>query len=617
MFLSSPGVTAGIGLVSLALLAGCAAFPVGGPDSSNSAESSAPTVAPPDAGGVPYVTSFEGAPEAAGLEDLMQQASHLIALQDKPPASMVGLRRRADEDSKRLNDVLRSRGFYAGSVTPQIEAGDPATVTLHVAPGEAYRLGRFEFEFQGTPPLPGAVPDIKDLGITLGMTAEAVPVVDAERALVAHFSEHGHPDAQVIDRQVSVDHETRLMTVRLIVDTGPRVCFGPLRFNGLKTVQKSYLRKLVPWKPGQLYQASLLESYRRTLRESGLFATVSAKVAAQEGANGQAPVVLTLEEAAHRSIGAGLAYATAEGPSAKAFWEHRNYWGNGETLRLTSSGGLIEQALELSYRKPSFLLRRQDFLALATVSRQDTDAYNRIGGGLRAGLERRSGNHWKSGVFGTMELSQVEDNEGRHLSKLFGLPIQLEWDNTDDLLDPTRGSRFGLYGTPYVGHTDNLQMFGLLEGRGSVYQALDNEGDFVLAGRLRLGSIFGEARKDIPADKRFYAGGGGSIRGYEYQMVGPLDAEGKPEGGLSVFEMGVEFRIKLTEDFGLVPFIDGGVADGSLLPSLSGRLQWAGGLGLRYHTPIGPLRFDVALPINGRRDIDERFQFYISIGQAF
>jgi translocation and assembly module TamA len=126
----------------------------------------------------------------------------------------------------------------------------------------------------------------------------------------------------------------------------------------------------------------------------------------------------------------------------------------------------------------------------------------------------------------------------------------------------------------------------------------------------------GAERDEIPADIRFYAGGGGSIRGYAYQSVGPTQ-NNEPIGGRSLITMSAELRIKITEKMGLVAFVDGGSAFESAFPDFEETLQWGGGLGFRYFTAIGPLRLDVGIPINRRAGIDDSFQIYVSIGQAF
>jgi translocation and assembly module TamA len=199
---------------------------------------------------------------------------------------------------------------------------------------------------------------------------------------------------------------------------------------------------------------------------------------------------------------------------------------------------------------------------------------------------------------------------------LISLPGRFTWDTSDDLLDPTRGGRLNLRLAPFF---DTFKgSLGFVKGYGSYsrYLKISKKPFLVLAGRAALGSIWGEERDSIPADERWYAGGGGSVRGFAYQFAGPL-FDGDPIGGRSLLELSFELRAKVTKKIGIVTFIDGGSAFKAEFPDFKEDLRWGGGVGVRYYTPIGPVRLDVAVPLNPREDIDDPFQIYISIGQAF
>jgi translocation and assembly module TamA len=185
-------------------------------------------------------------------------------------------------------------------------------------------------------------------------------------------------------------------------------------------------------------------------------------------------------------------------------------------------------------------------------------------------------------------------------------------------MNPTRGSRLWLGVAPYLTTGDDNNAFFAGETNISAYKSLHQEDRIVVAGRVRAGSILGESRAEIPASKRFYAGGGGSIRGYQFKKVGPLDDQNDPIGGRSVIELSAEARFRITERIGLVPFLDGGTVftNPDFTTEGDDTIRWAAGLGGRYFTVIGPIRLDVAFPIN-KRDVDDDFQFYVSIGQAF
>jgi translocation and assembly module TamA len=250
-----------------------------------------------------------------------------------------------------------------------------------------------------------------------------------------------------------------------------------------------------------------------------------------------------------------------------------------------------------------------------TAKRQNSDAFDEESLAATAILERRINPRWRYSYGGSVELSQIEEDTRDTTNTLFGAPLRLNYDGTDDLLDPTSGRRLGLSLTPYIGTFSRNVTFGVAEAAGSSYLAVPDE-RLVFAGRFRIGSAIGERTSQIPANKRFYAGGGGSVRGYELESLGLLDADGDPLGGRSVLELGLESRIRVNEDIGIVPFLEGGNVFDDPVPNGSGTLRWAAGIGLRYFTLVGPLRFDIAVPLD-ERPSDDDYQIYISIGQAF
>ena len=150
---------------------------------------------------------------------------------------------------------------------------------------------------------------------------------------------------------------------------------------------------------------------------------------------------------------------------------------------------------------------------------------------------------------------------------------------------------------------------------GSTYLDLSGEGNLVLAGRLSVASVSGGSIDELPADRLLYAGGGGSVRGYEFRSISPEDEDGDPTGGRGLVESSIELRYRFL-DYGIVPFFDAGTVTEHTFPSFDEQLQYAAGLGLRYYSAIGPIRADVAVPLNPRPE-DDPVAFYISIGQAF
>ena len=335
-------------------------------------------------------------------------------------------------------------------------------------------------------------------------------------------------------------------------------------------------------------------------------------VADAPAADGTVPVTVTVEELPGNFVGGGLSYATEDGPGIKLFWGDRNLFGNAERLEITARVSEPYQGIEASFRRPLFLRREQSLLLRGEAAIQDTEAFYSQGLQLSAKVERRLTPQLAVSV--GLDLSQSRITEAG-LTKditLLGLPLGLTRDTTDNLLDPTRGDRTTLQVTPYVGTSGT---FGIVRLRESAYLSLTDS--VVLAGWVGAGAILGGDTRDIPAPLRFYAGGGGSVRGYAFQKAGPLDGGGRPLGGRSLIEFGGEVRWRFLEDFGIAPFIEAGNVSDSMLPDPGEELFVGAGIGLRYYSPIGPVRLDVGVPLRRRSGIDDGYQIYVSLGQAF
>ncbi|MDR2724999.1 MAG: BamA/TamA family outer membrane protein [Candidatus Adiutrix sp.] len=329
------------------------------------------------------------------------------------------------------------------------------------------------------------------------------------------------------------------------------------------------------------------------------------------------PVRLALTAAAARTVGGQINYDTDFGPGVKLYWEHRNLLGHGDRLRLDLPVWADLQELTATYRYPFLSRPDQDFIARGGLLHQDTEAYRLWSGSVTAGLERRLSRRWRASLSGYLEGGVLEDpDRSREQFHVVGLPVTAGYDRTDDLLDPTRGARLNLMAAPYIGtYREGFQVFRTrLEGQAFLPLGTPRA---VLALRGLWGGLWGiDDSQEIPSSLRFYSGGGGSVRGYDYQSVGPRSGDGKPLGGLAQVETGAEARLRFTESLGAVAFLDGGTVYARATDRLFQELMWGTGAGLRYFTPVGPVRLDVAVPLD-RRPGDSSWQLYLSLGQSF
>jgi translocation and assembly module TamA len=336
-------------------------------------------------------------------------------------------------------------------------------------------------------------------------------------------------------------------------------------------------------------------------------------------------MTIATTERLHRTIGAGLAYNTSQGAAARVFWENRNLFGGAEYLRLSAEGGQQIAAFRANFRRPDFLALEQDFLATAEIANDEPVAYHSRRAIATAGLERRFDHLLTGGVAFEVEKANVvqlanlnpfiASQRTQHYA-LVGVPAYVKLDKTDNLLNPTTGYRAQLAVTPAHTFSGSNLTFVTNLVSGSTYWGLGSEERAILAGKVAFGSLYGAPLLPLPADQRIYAGGGGSIRPYGYQMAGPLDRGNVPIGGRSSLVLNLEARIKITETIGIVPFVDAGSYYESPVPQLGRTLLYGVGLGLRYYTAFGPLRIDLATPLH-KRSADSPIQVYISLGQAF
>jgi translocation and assembly module TamA len=415
-----------------------------------------------------------------------------------------------------------------------------------------------------------------------------------------------------------VDHDADAMDLTLRVNAGPLVRFGDIEVTGLEEVEREFVERRLPWQPGELITSERLAEGQRLLRETDLFSTIRTRLGETPDATGRLPVTVIVTERKHRSIEVGVRYRTDEGPGGNVAWEHRNFFGRGERVRAELDVSAIAGFLTGTFRKPDVWIRDLALITETELAFENPDAYESESATARVGLERRFREGMTLTAGPAFRAEQVEEaNSGRQDEfGLVSLPVLFNWDRSDDRLDPSRGGRLSLENEPFVDTFGNDLVFNKSRLEYMHYLQVLEEPRLVLAGRSAIGTLFGASRAEVPANLRFYAGGGGSVRGFGFQTAGELDGQDDPIGGRSLFEASGEVRLRVTETVGVVAFLDLGAAFTSSFPDFDDELRIGAGPGIRYFSPVGPLRVDLGFPVNPR-DSDDAFQLYISIGQAF
>lgn len=566
---------------------------------------------------VPYAVEFPAALPSDVL-DLLRSASETESLQDRPPASLYLLRRRAAGDRDRLKEALAARGWFASDVSFEVvEDASPVRVVFAVTPGPRYALKDVSVRYPDGTDAPR--PDAEALGLKIGEPSLAEEIRDGASRLLDFLAERGRPFPRAQEPRLVADHADRSVSVEYAVDPGPSAVFGETTFEGAPNVEKDFLRHKEPWRPGDPYKRSLLDEFQSRLLAANLFSLVRVEAAPRLEDGSRLPIRVELAERPAKTVSGGLFYRSDEGPGALAAWEHRNLQGAGERLELSAQASSLSKGLGAVYTKPEFLDQANSLRLSGRLARDTTEAYDSSGLVASAVIDRRLTDKLTVGAGLGLDAADIreEDDNEETTYLLFSIPAHIDWNNKNDLLNPTAGQTASLNVTPYWDLTqgDNGFVKGLFTG--TTYFQLLTSPSVVWAARGAYGVIGGSTRAAIPADKRFYAGGGGSVRGYPYQTVGPLDDDDKPLGGRSLLELSNELRYRITQTIGAVAFLDGGAAYAEQFPDLDKTFLWGAGLGLRYHAPFGPLRLDVAVPLDKRPGVDDDFQIYVSIGQAY
>lgn len=556
---------------------------------------------------IPYTLTVNGPADEEVAERIRAELT-LEKRREQGVPSIGVLEARLNRDVARAKEVLAAYGYYDGVVTPHvIDNGVSAEVTLTVEQGLLYKIGRFDIVWDGPRP---ATPV---LAFATGLPASGRNIVAAGDRVLARLKADGYYDSDMVERRAVLDRPAGKVDVTLTLTAGRVVTVGGFDIQGAEEIPETRIARLSTLEIGELLTPKRLKDAEDRLLETGIFNEARADTV------GSAPartVRLTVGERPMRSVSGAIKWSMQDGFAIEAAWEHRNIFGDAERLRTALTLGQQRQALEVTLRRYDTIFDGHTLLATFEIAHEDVDGQVYEHGALIGTLETNIYDKIVGRYGASVEFVRDEGLSNGGDYALIGLRGEVAFDNSNDLLDPTEGYRVTLRALPYLGYNGDLRNFVILEALGSAYLPLDRQKEFVLAGRLRVGAIFGEDRDDIPLPKRFFAGGGGSIRGYSYKRAGPLNPADEPVGGASVIEINAEARWRINEDFGAVAFVDGGGAFEGSMPGDGGDWFIGAGLGVRYYSPIGPVRLDVAMPINAREG-EPGVQIYISIGQAF
>lgn len=592
---------------------------------------------------LPYVATINVRTSDDALRRSIEDASALWTDRETPASGRGGLISKARGDYRRLLAALYAEGYYGGEISIRVggrEAADMTLaenippnvpVTIVVVPGPVFTFGRTEIvnrpPFGETRP-EDAVDPPSSVGFQTGDTARAGAIGAASGLAVEQWRQLARAKARETDRDIVADHPASRLDVRLVIDPGRRAHYGPLRVSGNERMDAGFIAWMADLPEGEDFDPDDIRAAEDRLARLGVFSSIRLEEAEVIGPDGSLPFTISVEERRRRTIGFGATYSSIDGLGLSAYGLHRNLFGRAERLRLdlsvarigeTSDATDLDYNAALSFVRPGVITPDTNFGASIVARQLSFDTYDERSVTGRIGLTHEFGG-WLTGEL-WLEASHaryVDDFGIRYFTQLAGVG-NAQYDRRDSQLDPTRGYFLAASLRPaYEFEYGNASLRGTLEGR--VYRGFGADSRFVLAGRARVGSYLGPSVAESPPDQLFFAGGGGSIRGYAFRSIGieTRDAEGKRivQGGKGLVEGSIEARARLWGNFGGVAFVDGGtVTQDSNLGGFDD-MRFGVGVGVRYFTGFGPVRVDVATPIDPRPQ-DSDFALYIGIGQAF
>ena len=578
--------------------------------------------------GIPFEVILKDADSAQQYSDLIDLIKDGISLQR---AENLTLKRYADPrkisrfEQDIIIRILKSRGYYRYFVSAKLIDNKQTNASVNsnyesfnnikkiiyqVTPGAQYKVTNIEFDLDQNVNL-DQMPLLSIQEDEPLIAENILSSLDKIRSYIR--SQYCFYDVKVA-YQVFIDHQTSQAKVIFTMEPSRQTSFGPVFIEGLESVDYDYLMSFISYEEGQCFQRNKIDASRLSVLRSNLISNVVINVGEIE--NDHVTTNYQVNERNHRTVKAGIGYSTDEGTYLSAGWEHRNIRGAGEKLEFSTRFSSIRQKVSGQFYIPNFYSDNKSLTLYSEVVNEELDAYEALSlkTGAKIGFKRTEFLNYFVGA--ELKLSDVTDQDQNEKFYLASFPFEIEWDHTNSILDPSDGFLITAEVRPYIDIINTQTKFYKTMISVAGYHTFDLSLQPTIAARYSVGTITGESVENIPADERFYVGGGGSVRGYPYQSLSKLNGD-DPEGGASFQQINTELRIRFKKDWGLATFVGGGFAFEEATPDMNQDLLWAAGLGLRYYTSFAPFRADIAFPLNKRKDYDDDFQLYISIGQAF
>lgn len=546
--------------------------------------------------------SFSGLDEAqeANARALMPLAA---AACDLPPWRIERLYRNA---GKNLERALQALGYYAPEISARLTRTDECwQAHFAVNPGEPVRWREVDVRI--------SKPAADDPAVQALLTENRPEPGDIlhhgnythyRQQLLSGVTGRGYFDADYTRSEVRVDPEAQAADLSMELEAGARYHFGELSFTeGI--INERILRNYGDIRSGEPYDADAVNELLLELNGSGYFGSVSINTEPLDEAARTVPVHVELTPGPRRVYSIGLGYATDTGPQGRLDFSNRRVNQRGHQLESRLYGSKLRSELSASYRWPKQDPRKEWFSIVAGFQTEDTDSHesDTLKLGLRRSMKR--GQSWLETRYVEYAAEDFQVAGEERSSELVIVGSNWEYTKGREVSRTLNGRRYNLdirgASDALGSDTDFLQL--KLSGK---WIHSFSERTRVLA-RARVGATWKQALDELPASVRFYAGGDRSVRGYDYESLGPRDAEGNITGGSHLVELSLEIERLFREQWAVAAFVDSGSAFNGSDPDFS----TGAGVGLRWYSPIGPVRLDFAHPLD---DADRNLRIHVSLG---
>ncbi len=552
-------------------------------------------------------------------EDTRRAVLDLLPDRDAP-ASLFEAERIAEEAAARALAWLRSEGYYAATVTPEA-SDEPPAARLIIAPGPRFRFAPAKLTFLDATPASSAMDAASGAArehVGAEAPARAEAVLSAEAAALLALQQAGFADASAAERRVVVDHATNIVTPEFRFHAGSHTRLGQLRAEPSDLFRANFVEDLRNWELGESYAPERLAQLRRDITSTGAVSLANTRLG-PANAEGVRDVTLEVEPAKRNAYEVGLGYSTNEGLGVDLQWTRRNITRRADSLVVATTLGAQLQRFNVGLARPHDVGLNYTTNYGLTLIGEDTEAYQRQGAAIYASVDAAPRMSFAQS-YGLRLSADTYDNTGAGVSNAYSLSgfWDVRRDTTGFSLDPRQGHILDLRLEPTVSTGDADVTFVRAIAEARLYESFGRNDRITLAGRLRAGQIeaVSGSAEDAPPDRRFYAGGGGSVRGYDYNSIYPpeRDALGLTPGGEGLLETSLEARWRFDERWGAAVFADGGNAFDTWKDAAD--LRWGVGVGVRYDLGFAPLRVDLAFPLDDNETVAD-YALYISLGQAF